>query len=190
MNAKHYITYKSWKVKRLAKTQHSKNKDHGILSHHLIGNRGKVETVPKCIFLWYKTTTNSDCSQGIKSCLLLGRKTMTNLGSVLQSRGITLPRKVHILKAMVFPVVMYGCECCSIKKADHWRIDNFEIMMLKKTLEKLLGSKEIKSDNPKGNQLWIFTGRTDTEVPILWPSDAKHQLCKRTWCWEWLRAKG
>ena len=103
---------------------------------------------------------------------------MTNLDSVLESRDITVPRKVHILKAMFFPVVMYRCECWYIKKADRWRIDNFEITMLKKTLENLLGSKEIKSDNPKGNQLWIFTGRTDTEVPILWPSDAKHRLLK------------
>ena len=77
-----------------------------------------------------------------------------------------------------FPVVMYRCECWYIKKADRWKIDNFEITMLKKTLENLLGSKEIKSDNPKGNQLWIFTERTDTEVPILWPSDAKHRLLK------------
>ena len=129
MNAKHYITYKSWKVKRLAKTQHSKNKDHGILSHHLIGNRGKVETVPKCIFLWYKTTTNSDCSQGIKSCLLLGRKTMTNLGSVLIIRDIALPTKVCISQSYGFSSshvwmwVLFHKEGWSLKNWQFWNYD-------------------------------------------------------------------
>ena len=79
------------------------------------------------IFLGSKITSDSDCSHEIKTYLLLGRKAMTNLDSVLESRDITLPAKVHRIKAMVFPVVMYGCERCTIKKAEQWRIDAFEL---------------------------------------------------------------
>ena len=86
-------------------------------------NREKVETVTDFIFLGSKITMDSDCSHEIKRCLLLGRKPMTNLDSVLKSRNITLPTKVHIVKLMVFPVVMYGCETWTIKEAEHWRID-------------------------------------------------------------------
>ena len=79
---------------------------------------GKVETVTDVIFLGSKITVDSDCSHEIKRHLLLGRKTMTNLDSVLKSRDITLPRKVHLVKVIVFPVVMYGCESWTIKKAE------------------------------------------------------------------------
>ena len=79
------------------------------------------------IFLGSKTTADGDCSHEIKRCLLLGRKTMTNLDSILKSRDITLPIKVHLVKAMVFPVVMYGCGSWTIKKAEHQRIDAFEL---------------------------------------------------------------
>ena len=85
-------------------------------------------------------------------CLLLGRKAMTNLGSVVKIRDITLPTKVHIIKAMAFPVVIYGCKSWIIKKAEHRRIDRFELQMLEKTPESPLDSKEIKPVNPKGNQ--------------------------------------
>ena len=78
-----------------------------------------VETVADFIFLGSKITTNGDCSHEIKRCLLLGRKAMTNLDSILESRDITLPTKGHLVKAMVFPVVLYGCESCIIKKAEH-----------------------------------------------------------------------
>ena len=78
-----------------------------------------METVTDFIFLGFKITADSDCSHKIKRCLLLGRKAMTNLGSVLKSRDITLPTKVHVIKAMVFLVVMYGCESWTIKKAEH-----------------------------------------------------------------------
>ena len=78
-----------------------------------------VETVTEFIFLGSKITADSDCSHEIKRCLLLGRKAMTNLDSILKSRDITLPTKVHLVKAMVFPVVMYGCENWTIKKAEH-----------------------------------------------------------------------
>ena len=78
-----------------------------------------VGTVADFIFLGSKITADGDCSHEIKKCLLLGRKVMTNLDSIFKSRGITLPTKVHLLKAMVFPVVMYGCESWTVKKAEH-----------------------------------------------------------------------
>ena len=86
-----------------------------------------VETVANFIFLSSKITVGGDCSHEIKRRLLLGRKVMTNLDSILKSRDITLPTKVHLVKAMVFPVVMYGCESWTIKKAEHRRIDAFEL---------------------------------------------------------------
>ena len=79
----------------------------------------KMETVRDFIFLHSKITADGDCSRELKRCLLLGRKAMTNLGSVLKSRDISLPTKVHLVKAMVFPVVMYECESWAIKKAEH-----------------------------------------------------------------------
>ena len=99
----------------------------------------------------HKITPDGDCSHEIKRCLLLRKKAMTNLDSILQSRDITLLRKVHLVKAMVFPVVMYECESWTIKKAEYGRIDAFELV-LEKTLESPLDSKEIKPVNPKGNQ--------------------------------------
>ena len=106
--------------------------------------------------------------------LLLGRKAVTNLDSILKSRDITLLTKVCcIIKAMVFPVVVYGCESWTIKKAEHQRIDAFEL--LEKTLESPLDCKEIQPVHPKGDQSWVFFGRTDAkaETPILWPPHAK-----------------
>ena len=90
-----------------------------------------------------KITANGDCSHEIKRCFLLGRKAMTNLDSMLKSRDITLPIKVHLVKAMVFPVVMYGYEFWTIKKAEHRRTDAFELWLLEKTLESPLDCKEI-----------------------------------------------
>ena len=103
---------------------------------------------------------------------------MTNLDSILKSRDITLPTKVHLVKAMVFPVVLYGCESWTIKIAECWRTDAFELLVLEKTLESPLDCKEIKLANPKGNQSWIFIGRTVTkaEAPILWPLYAENWL--------------
>ena len=86
-----------------------------------------VETVPDFIILGSKITADGDCSHEIKRCLLLGRKVMTNLDSILKSRDITLPKKAHLVKAMVFPVVMYGCESSTVRKAEHQRIDAFEL---------------------------------------------------------------
>ena len=110
-----------------------------------------VETVADFIFLGSKITADGDCSHEIKRRLLLGRKVMINLNSVLKSRDITLPTKVHLIKAMVFPVVMYGCERWTIKKAEHQRIDAFELWVLEKTLESPLDFKEIWPVHPKGN---------------------------------------
>ena len=90
-------------------------------------NGETMETVTDFLFMGSKITEDSNCSHEIKKCLLLGRKTMINLDSVLQSRDITLPTKVHLVKAMVFPVVMYGCESWTIKKSEHQRIDVFEL---------------------------------------------------------------
>ena len=89
--------------------------------------RDKVEAVTDFLFFGSKITVDNDCSHEIKRCLLLGRKVMTNLDSILKSKNITLLTKVHIVKAMVFPVVMYGCESWTIKKAEHQRIDAFEL---------------------------------------------------------------
>ena len=93
-----------------------------------------VETVTDFIILGFKITADSDCSHEIKRRLFLGRKVMTNLDSILQSRDITLPIKVHLVKAMVFPVVMYGCESCTVKKAEHRKIDAFKLWYWKRLL--------------------------------------------------------
>jgi len=102
---------------------------------------------------------------------------MTNLDSILKNRDTTLPTKVRLVKAMVFAVVMYGYESWTIKKAECWRIDAFDVV-LQKTLVSPLNCKEIQPVHPKGNQSWIFIGRTDVEAetPILWPPDAKSWL--------------
>ena len=124
-----------------------------------------METVTDFIFLGSKITADGDCSHEIKRQLLLGRKVMTNLDSILKSRDITLPKKVCLVKAMVFPVVMNGCENWTIKKkAEHQRTGSFWIMVLEKTLESPWGCKEIKQVHPKGNQSWIFIRRTDAKL--------------------------
>ena len=99
---------------------------------------------------------------------------MTNLDSILKIRDITLPTKVHLVKAMVFSVVMYGCESWTVKKAEHRRIDAFELWCWRRLLQSL-DCKEIQLVYPKGDQCWVFIGRTDAEAetPILWPPDAK-----------------
>ena len=103
-----------------------------ISKHQIDGET--VETVADFIFLGSKITADSDCSHEIKRCLLLGRKVMTNIDSILKSRDITLPTKVCLVKAMVFPVVMYGCESWTIKKAECRRIDAFELWCWRRLL--------------------------------------------------------
>ena len=114
---------------------------------------------------------------------------MTSLDSILKSRDITLLTKVCVVKAMVFLVVMYGYESWTIKKAEHWRTGAFKLWCWIK-LEIPLNCKDIKPINPKGNQPWIFIGRTDVEAPILWPPDAELTHWERPWCWGRLRAGG
>ena len=123
------------------------------------------------IFLGSKITADGDCSHEIKRRLLLGRKVMTNLDSILKSRDITLSTKVLLVKAMVFLVVMYGCESWTMKKAECQRIDAFELWCWRRLFESPLDCKEIQPVHPKGNQSWVFIGRTDAkaETPILWP---------------------
>ena len=125
-----------------------------------------------------KITADGVFSHEIKSHLLFGGKVMTNLDSILKSRDITLPTKVHLVKAMVFPVVMYGCESWTIKKAEHWRIDDFELWCWRRLFARPLDYKEIQPVHPKGDQSWVLFGRTDVEAeaPILWPPDAKSWL--------------
>ena len=135
----------------------------------------KVEVVTYFLFLGSRITVDGDCSHEIKRCLLFGRKAMTNLDSVLKSRDITLPTKVRLVKAMLFPVVMYGCDSWTIKKAECWRIDAFELWCWRRLLRVPWTLKQIHPAHPKLNQSWLFIGRTDAEAetPILWPPDAK-----------------
>ena len=109
------------------------------------------ETATDSIFLVSKITADGDCSHEIKRRLLLWRKVMTNLDSLLKSRDITLPTKVHLVKAMIFLVVMYGYESWTIRKAECWRTDAFQLWLLEKTLESPLDTKEIQPVNPKAN---------------------------------------
>ena len=151
--------------------------------------RGKMETVRDFILGGSKITADGDCSHEIKRCLLLGRKVMTNLDTILKSRDITLPTKVCIVKAMVFPVVVkWELDC-----KESWAPKNryFGTMMLEKTLESPLDCKEIQPVTPKRNQSWIFIGKTGAvaKTPILWPLDVKNWLIGKdpdTWKdWRW-----
>ena len=119
-----------------------------IISWGVDGER--METVSDFIFGGSKITANGDCSHEVKRCLPFARKAVTNLDSILKSRDITLLTKVPLVKAMVFPGVMYGCESCTIKKAECRRIDAFELWC--RSLESPLDSKEIQPVHPKGNQ--------------------------------------
>ena len=138
-----------------------------------------VETVTDFIFLGSQITSDSDYSHEIKSCLLLGREAITNLDSVLKSRGITLLTKVHTVSCDFSSSHVWMWE---LGHKEGW-VPNywfFQTVVLEKTLESLSDSKEIKAVNPKGNQPWIFIGKTDAEAeaeaPILWPPDAKNWL--------------
>ena len=136
--------------------------------------RETVETVADFIFLGSKITAGGDCSHEIKRHLLLGRQVMTNLASILKRRDITLLTKVHLVKAMAFPVVMYGCESWTVKKAEPRRIDASELWCWRR-LESPLDCKEIQPVHSEGDQPWVFFGRNDAkaETPILWPPHAK-----------------
>ena len=138
---------------------------------------GKVEAVTDFLFWGSKITVDGDISHEIRRHLLLERNVMTNLDSILESKNITLPTKVCIVKAMVFPAVIYGCESWTIKKAECQRLDAFDLWCWRRLLSSL-DSKEIQPVHPKGNQTWIFIGTTDAEaeVPILWQTDVSNWL--------------
>ena len=162
------------------KTKYLKKK---LKSWHLAPNTAwqiegeKVEIVTDFLFLGSKITVDGDCSHEIRRQLLLGRKAMTNLDRVLKSRDITLPTKVNIVKAMVFPVVTYSCESWTVKKAECQKTDACELWCWRRLL-RVSWTKKIKSANLKGNQHWIFVGRTDTEAetPVFWSFDVNSWL--------------
>ena len=152
-----------------------------------------VETITDFIFLGSKITADSDCSHEIKRCLLLERKSVTTLDSILKSRDVTLPTEVHIVKAVVFRVVMYGCASQTIRKAECRRIWCFWTVVLEKTLESPLDCKEIQLVHPKGNESWAFIGRTDVEAEA--PVNFGHLMqrtdsLEKTWCWERVKVGG
>ena len=137
-----------------------------------------VESVWDFISGGSKITADGDCSHEIKRCLFLGSKAMANLDRILTSRNITLPTKVHLVKAIVFSsshVWMWELDYKESWAAKNWC---FWTVMLEKTLESLLNSKEIQTDNPKGNQSWMFIEKTDAEAetPIFWLPHAKNWL--------------
>ena len=139
-----------------------------ITSWQIVGET--METVTDYILGGSKITADDDCSHEIKRCLLLGRKVVINLGSIVKSRDITLPTKVHLVKAMAFPVVMYGCESWTIKKTEHWRIDAFELWYWRELLRvpwttKLSNQSILKEISP--------------ETPILWTPDVKNWLTRK-----------
>ena len=138
-------------------------------------DRETMETVRDFIFLCSHITADDVCSHEIKRCLLLGRKAMTNLHSILKSRDITLPKKVHLVKAMLFPVVMYRYESWTLKKAEHQRIDAFNLWCWRRLLRvswtaRIFNQSILKEISPE------FIGRIDAEAetPILWPPDVKN----------------
>ena len=134
-----------------------------------------VEIVSDFIFWGSKITADGDCGHEIKRRLLLGRKVMTNLDSIFKSRDITLLTKVRLVKAMVFPVAMYGCESWTVKRAEHRRTDAFELWCWRRLLRVPWTAKEIQPVHSEGDQPWDFFGRNDAkaETPVLWPPHAK-----------------
>ena len=133
-----------------------------------------METVTDFIFLGTKITADGDCRSERKRRLLLGRKVMTNLDSIFKSRDITLPTKVRLVKAMAFPVVMYGCESWAVKKAERRRIDAFELWCCRRLLRVPWTARRSKQ-SILTDQSWVCIGRTDAEAetPVLWPPDVK-----------------
>ena len=186
---------------RLLRPQDSLGKDTGVGCHFLLQcrkvkfvhiDKEKVEAVTDFILLSYKITIEYDWSHEIKRHLLLGRKVMTNLDSLLKSSDITLPTNVHLVQAMVFSssrVWMWELDYQESWVPKNWC---FWTVVLEKTLESPLNCKEIQPVHPKGDQSWIFTGRTDagaeTPTPIMWCKELTHW--KRPWCQERLKAAG
>ena len=134
-----------------------------------------METVKAFIFLGSEITADGDCSHEIKRRLLLGRKVMTKLDSVVKSRDIGLSTKVCLVKAMVFPMVMYGCESWTVKKAEHRRTDAFELWCWRRLLRVPWTVRRSNQSILKEIQSWVFFERNDAkaETPVLWPPHAK-----------------
>ena len=149
-----------------------------------MANRGRNNgTSERLYFFGLQNHWDGDCSHEIKRCLLPGRKAMANLNSVLQSRDITLSTKVCLVKAMVFPVVIYGCESWTINKTEHRRIDAFELWCWRRLLRVPWTARRSKQSILKeiSPEYSLFIGRTDVEAetPILWPPDAKSWLIRK-----------
>ena len=151
-----------------------------------------VETVSDFIFLGSKISADGDCSHEIKRRLLLGRKVMTNLDSIFKSRDIILATKVHLVKAMFFPVVMYGCESWTLKKVERWRIDAFEVWCWRRLLRVPWTARRSNQSILKEISLdvhwkdWCWSGNSNT----LATSCEELTHWKRLWCWEGVGAGG
>ena len=168
------VKEKSEKVGLKLNIQKTKIRAYGPITSWQIDGQ-IVETVRDFILGGSKITTDGNCSHEIKRCMLLGRKAMTNLDSRLKSRDITLQTKVHLVKAMVFPVVMYGCESWILKKAEHQRIDAFELWCWRRLLRVPWTARRsnqfiIKEINPE----YSLEGLMLKQTPILWPPDVKN----------------
>ena len=163
------VKEESEKVGLKLNIQKTKNMAFGPITSWVIDGE-TVETVSDFILGGSKVTVDGDCSHEIKRRLLLGRKVITNLYSILKSRDITLPRKVCLVKAMAFPVVIYGCKICTVKKDEHRKIDAFELWCWRRLLR-------VPWTARRSNQsiLKVFIGKTDAEAetPILWLPDVK-----------------
>ena len=149
-----------------------------------------METVRNFVFLGSKITAVCDCSPEIKRCLLLGRKVMTNLDSILKSRDITLPTMICLFKTMVFPVVMYRCESWTMKKAEHQKIYAFELWSWRRLLSvpwtaRRSNQSILKEINPEYSRI-----DAEAVTPTLWPSIVKNSHWKRLQCWERLKTRG
>ena len=157
-----------------------------------MGNRWLVETVSDFVFLGSNITVDGNCSHEIKRCLLLGRKVMTNLDSIFKSRDITLPTKVRLVKAMVFPVVMYGCESWTVKKAERWRIDAFELWCWRRLLRvpwtARRSNQSILKEISPGISLEGMMLKLNSSTLATSCEELTHW--KRLWCWEGLGAGG
>ena len=151
-----------------------------------------METVTDIIFLGSKITADGDCSHEIKRCLLLGRKAMTNIDSILKISDITLPTKFRLVKAVAFPVVMYGCESWTIKKAEHWRIDAFELCCWSRLLRvpwtaRRSNQSNLKEISPEYSLEGLMLKlKLQYFGPLMW----RMTHWKRPWCWERLKAGG
>ena len=155
-------------------------------------NGETVETVAYFYFLGSKITADGDCSHEIKRCWLLGRKVMTNLDSILKSRDITLPTKVRLVKAMVFPVVMYGCESWTIKKAEHQRIDAFELCCWRRLLRVPWTARRSNQSILKEISSGISLQGMMLKLKLQYFGHLMGRIdsFEKTWCWERLRTGG